>query len=266
MDWVKLGHSGADLAGTKGTLLDVTPQELAKHNKRNDAWMALKGKVYNVTPYMEFHPGGEEELMRGAGQDATHLFNEVHKWVNFEGMLQKCLVGRLVESRPFFLKPSFLPLGRSSPKTLNATEQKNSLSVPNTNAQTLPSATSPLVSPLTPSPLPSPKYDWFQTHTLINLAVYTRWKHMTKERVTVLKREAVVKVVCYIQDMVYVVHLELDKAVSHEFEVRIGGSAGKVDILLQKQETGVRWSRVGKTLPGHGQHIKGKDMEYKSKH
>lgn len=261
MDWVKLGHSGADLAGTKGTLLDITPQELAKHNKRNDAWMALKGKVYNVTPYMEFHPGGEEELMRGAGQDATHLFNEVHKWVNFEGMLQKCLVGRLVESRPFFLKPSFLPLGRSSPKTPNAIEQKNSLSVPNTNAQTVSSARSPLVSPLTPSPLPSPKYDWFQTHTLINLAVYTRWKHMTRERVVVLKRDAVVKVVCYIQDMVYVVHLELDKAVSHEFEVRVGGSAGKVDILLQKQETGVRWSRVGKTLPGHGEHLKGKDME-----
>lgn len=261
MDWVKLGHSGADLAGTKGTLLDVTPQELAKHSKRNDAWMALKGKVYNVTPYMEFHPGGEEELMRGAGQDATHLFNEVHKWVNFEGMLQKCLVGRLVESRPFFLKPSFLPLGRSSSKTHNATEQKNSLSVPNTNAQTVSSARSPLVSPLTPSPLPSPKYDWFQTHTVINLAVYTRWKHMTRERVVVLKREAVVKVVCYIQDMVYVVHLELDKAVSHEFEVRVGGSVGKVDILLQKQETGVRWSRVGKTLPGHGEHLKGKDME-----
>uniref|UniRef100_A0A0P4W9D4 Cytochrome b5 reductase 4 n=1 Tax=Scylla olivacea TaxID=85551 RepID=A0A0P4W9D4_SCYOL len=261
MDWVKLGHSGADLAGTKGTLLDVTPQELAKHSKRNDAWMALKGKVYNVTPYMEFHPGGEEELMRGAGQDATHLFNEVHKWVNFEGMLQKCLVGRLVESRPFFLKPSFLPLGRSSSKTHNATEQKNSLSVPNTNAQTVSSTRSPLVSPLTPSPLPSPKYDWFQTHTVINLAVYTRWKHMTRERVVVLKREAVVKVVCYIQDMVYVVHLELDKAVSHEFEVRVGGSVGKVDILLQKQETGVRWSRVGKTLPGHGEHLKGKDME-----
>lgn len=261
MDWVKLGHSGADLAGTKGTLLDVTPQELAKHSKRNDAWMALKGKVYNVTPYMEFHPGGEEELMRGAGQDATHLFSEVHKWVNFEGMLQKCLVGRLVESRPFFLKPSFLPLGRSSSKTHNATEQKNSLSVPNTNAQTVSSARSPLVSPLTPSPLPSPKYDWFQTHTVINLAVYTRWKHMTRERVVVLKREAVVKVVCYIQDMVYVVHLELDKAVSHEFEVRVGGSVGKVDILLQKQETGVRWSRVGKTLPGHGEHRKGKDME-----
>ena len=30
-----------------------------------------------MTPYMEFHPGGEEELMRGVGMDATDLFNEV---------------------------------------------------------------------------------------------------------------------------------------------------------------------------------------------
>ena len=35
------------------------------------------GTVYNVTPYMEFHPGGIPELMRGAGIDGTHLFIEV---------------------------------------------------------------------------------------------------------------------------------------------------------------------------------------------
>ena len=37
----------------------------------------LAGKVYNMTPYMKFHPGGVEELMRGAGKDCTILFNEV---------------------------------------------------------------------------------------------------------------------------------------------------------------------------------------------
>ncbi len=33
--------------------------------------------VYNITPYLEFHPGGEDELMRGAGIDGTKLFDEV---------------------------------------------------------------------------------------------------------------------------------------------------------------------------------------------
>lgn len=45
---------------------------------------------------MPFHPGGEIELMRGAGRDAAKLFMEVHPWVNWEGMLGECLVGVLV--------------------------------------------------------------------------------------------------------------------------------------------------------------------------
>jgi cytochrome-b5 reductase len=34
-------------------------------------------KVYNVTPYMKYHPGGVDELMKGAGMNATDLFNQV---------------------------------------------------------------------------------------------------------------------------------------------------------------------------------------------
>ena len=32
--------------------------------------------------------GGFDELMKGAGKDATKIFNEVHRWVNYESMLQ----------------------------------------------------------------------------------------------------------------------------------------------------------------------------------
>ncbi len=38
------------------------------------------GKVYNITPYMKFHPGGVEDLMKSAGKDATILFDEVQQW------------------------------------------------------------------------------------------------------------------------------------------------------------------------------------------
>ncbi|XP_042890447.1 cytochrome b5 reductase 4-like isoform X3 [Penaeus japonicus] len=282
MDWVRLGHSGADLAGTGGRLLEVTPQELAKHKKRNDCWMALKGKVYNITPYMEFHPGGEDELLRGVGMDATDLFNEVHKWVNFESMLQKCLIGRLVEARPFFLKPSFLPLGKSSKdpnkqskvhrrfyynasKNLTVSSANNSLAVPSLGLPgKLGGPKSPMVSPQTPSSLPNPKYDWFQTNTMINIAIYTKWKHITKDHVVIVKRAEVIKVVCYIQDMVYTVHLSLHKPVGEDFDLKIGSGSGKVDVLLNKQESGVRWSSVGKPLERNGEHVSSKDraIEY----
>lgn len=61
--------------------------------KGKDAWTVLGGRVYNITPYLPFHPGGEPELLRGAGRDGTRLFGEIHPWVNYEGMLAACLVG-----------------------------------------------------------------------------------------------------------------------------------------------------------------------------
>ncbi|XP_019614402.1 PREDICTED: cytochrome b5 reductase 4-like [Branchiostoma belcheri] len=94
MDWIRLSKS-RDLSGTGGRLHNVTPEELAKHDTESDAWTVIRGKVYNVTAYAEYHPGGAEELMRAAGRDGTDLFNEVHRWVNYESMLESCLVGRL---------------------------------------------------------------------------------------------------------------------------------------------------------------------------
>ena len=86
MDWIRLTKSGKDLTGVGGPRVggkvrEVTRQELRKHRKRNDAWMALNGAVYNVTHYMDYHPGGWDELVRGAGKDATDMFNEIHKYV-----------------------------------------------------------------------------------------------------------------------------------------------------------------------------------------
>ncbi|KAM3455254.1 hypothetical protein MY3296_002442 [Beauveria thailandica] len=102
LDWARLsGGPGADLRGVPAATpyLRVTPSMLRRQTGRrgSDAWMALGGKVYNVTPYAKFHPGGVPELMRGAARDGTRLFAEVHPWVNYENMLTACLVGILVE-------------------------------------------------------------------------------------------------------------------------------------------------------------------------
>ena len=52
--------------------------------------------MYNITPYLPFHPGGEAEILKGAGRDSARFFAEVHPWVNWEGMLGSCCVGLLV--------------------------------------------------------------------------------------------------------------------------------------------------------------------------
>ncbi|KAJ2665899.1 hypothetical protein IW148_001463 [Coemansia sp. RSA 1199] len=94
LDWMRLTTSGEDLRGVQ-ELRALTAEEVAQHNKRNDCWMIICGKVYNVTRYLEFHPGGRSQLMRAAGKDGTKLFFETHAWVNFESMLKECLVGFL---------------------------------------------------------------------------------------------------------------------------------------------------------------------------
>lgn len=95
------------------TLLRIPPSVLKQHNTPADAWSAFNGKVYNITPYLAFHPGGEKELMRVAGRDGTKLFGvlrpssyllrpsnlstaSTHAWVNVDFMLDACLVGFLV--------------------------------------------------------------------------------------------------------------------------------------------------------------------------
>ncbi|TVY19488.1 Cytochrome b5 reductase 4 [Lachnellula arida] len=102
LDWARLSSSPRhNLNGLPPNTpyLKVPPSLLRQFTGRKgkDAWTVLGGKVYNITPYLPYHPGGEAELMRCAGKDGTRLFGEVHPWVNWEGMLGSCLVGVAVE-------------------------------------------------------------------------------------------------------------------------------------------------------------------------
>ncbi|KAJ3483316.1 hypothetical protein NLI96_g6399 [Meripilus lineatus] len=95
LDWANLKKSGADLRGVD-SLMRIPMSVLKQHNKRDDAWSAFNGKVYNITSYIPYHPGGEKELLRVAGRDGSKLFALTHAWVNLDYMLDACLVGFLV--------------------------------------------------------------------------------------------------------------------------------------------------------------------------
>lgn len=70
--------------------------EVSEHATQTDAWSVFNGRVYNITPYLFYHPGGVKELMRVAGKDGTELFMQTHAWVNAELMMEGCLIGFLV--------------------------------------------------------------------------------------------------------------------------------------------------------------------------
>lgn len=60
---------------SKGGLKPYTVEEVKLHNKENDLWTILDGKVFNLTLYFDYHPGGAKKLMLGAGKDCTSLFS-----------------------------------------------------------------------------------------------------------------------------------------------------------------------------------------------
>mgnify|MGYP004701150193 CR=1 FL=1 len=74
----------------------IDKTELAKHNKIDDCWMSLGGKIFNITSYLNYHPGGVDILLKHAGKDATAIFMKYHRWVNFERILDECFIGFLV--------------------------------------------------------------------------------------------------------------------------------------------------------------------------
>ncbi|OTA66052.1 hypothetical protein K449DRAFT_391989 [Hypoxylon sp. EC38] len=52
--------------------------EVAKHNTTSSCWIVINGKVYDVTAYLEQHPGGAAILVKQGGRDATPEFRTVH--------------------------------------------------------------------------------------------------------------------------------------------------------------------------------------------
>ena len=55
----------------------IPMSEVSKHNKEEDCWIVIRGKVYNVTEFIEEHPGGEGVLIAYGGTDCTEQFESV---------------------------------------------------------------------------------------------------------------------------------------------------------------------------------------------
>lgn len=79
----------------RGGIRNYTAEEVSKHDKINDAWTVFNGKIYDITLYADYHPGGAHKLLLGAGKDCTKLFNQFHPWVNGHAFLEKDYIGNL---------------------------------------------------------------------------------------------------------------------------------------------------------------------------
>ncbi|XP_038617333.1 cytochrome b5 reductase 4 [Tachyglossus aculeatus] len=234
MDWIRLTKSGKDLSGLRGRLIEVTEEELAKHNKKDDCWVCIRGLVYNVSPYMEYHPGGEDELMRAAGTDGTNLFDQVHRWVNYESMLKECLIGRMAAKPAAAAKEN-----REEKKHLNGMLPKSQIS-------------ETLAKDNTPS------YDWFQTESSVTIAIYTKQKDLDSELVIVDYQDGSLRAEIVIKENSYLLHYELSYAIQEDIQVRIAEKVGKIEIILKKKDS-IAWKNLGHPLENHNSFISHRD-------
>lgn len=57
----------------------LTRESVASHNSGDDLWIIVDHKVYDLTDFVDAHPGGSVVLEQFAGQDATTAFYNLHR-------------------------------------------------------------------------------------------------------------------------------------------------------------------------------------------
>lgn len=58
-----------------------TREEIEKHDKEDDCWVVINGKVFDATSVLDWHPGGKAPIMAHAGKvhnDTTDDFMSIH--------------------------------------------------------------------------------------------------------------------------------------------------------------------------------------------
>ncbi|KAL0459902.1 UNVERIFIED_CONTAM: cytochrome [Sesamum latifolium] len=70
-----------------------TLAEVSEHNTNKDCWLVIGGKVYDVTKFLEDHPGGDEVLVSSTGKDATDDFEDVGHSASATAMMEEFYIG-----------------------------------------------------------------------------------------------------------------------------------------------------------------------------
>ncbi|XP_045132267.1 cytochrome b5-like isoform X3 [Portunus trituberculatus] len=74
-----------------------TLEEIAKHKTPDSCWFIIHDKVYDVSKFLDEHPGGEEVLLEQAGQNVTENFEDVGHSTDAREMMMEYCIGELCE-------------------------------------------------------------------------------------------------------------------------------------------------------------------------
>jgi hypothetical protein len=79
-------------------------EEVDKHNSKNDKWVVIHDKVYDISKYVKDHPGGEEILMELG--DRTEIFEDIGHSKDAKLKLKEFYIGDLKKKTEVEIKKS----------------------------------------------------------------------------------------------------------------------------------------------------------------
>lgn len=92
---------------------------MEEHNSGQDALIIIDNVVYDVTSFLEDHPGGAEVLLDNAGRDASQCFNDVGHSDDARDWRTRFKVGEVTEAECWSVQESKTgALSRAEPLTL----------------------------------------------------------------------------------------------------------------------------------------------------
>ncbi|KAL7956768.1 hypothetical protein V8C34DRAFT_325902 [Trichoderma compactum] len=75
--------------------VEYSQKEIELHNSAEDAWMVIHGEVYDVTKYIQSHPGGVDVLIEAAGTNASKAFDNAGDSDDAFDLMMPLRIGKL---------------------------------------------------------------------------------------------------------------------------------------------------------------------------
>ena len=73
-------------------------EDLDHHKEAKDCWISYKGNVYDVTQFLDDHPGGDDFILQHAGKDVTEVMADPNEHDHSDAayeMLAEFRIGRI---------------------------------------------------------------------------------------------------------------------------------------------------------------------------
>ncbi|XP_060528851.1 uncharacterized protein LOC132703542 [Cylas formicarius] len=101
---VKQKFPNSPIDEPKERIIDLS--EVSRHDGRFDCWIVLYDRVYDITNFIDEHPGGEDVLLEYAGKDSTIAFRGTGHSSYAIRSLKQFLIGELPLQERIYRRPN----------------------------------------------------------------------------------------------------------------------------------------------------------------